>query len=60
MKTVREVFEDKMKQVEEVTGRKVKLDLMMCCGPNDAEVIYERMFACFQMGMNFGRYGETS
>jgi hypothetical protein len=50
----RELFESKMRWVEQQTGRNVKLGLVMKCGPEDAETVYEQMFVCFLSGMETG------
>jgi hypothetical protein len=45
------LFEEKVKMIEEATGRNILLYLEMQVGPKDAEVIYEQMFAFFYSGM---------
>lgn len=50
----RELFEAKMRWVEEQTGKDIKLGLMMKCGPNDAAIVYEQMFVCFWSGIETG------
>jgi hypothetical protein len=50
----RELFEEKMRWVEQQTGRDIKISLMMKCGPHDADAVYEQMFACFFSGMAAG------
>ena len=45
------LFEEKMRWVEEQTGKNIKMKLMMSCGPDHADVIYEQMFSCFFSGM---------
>lgn len=50
----REMFEAKMRGVEQQTGKDIKLVLMMNGGPDHADVVYEQMFACFLAGMEAG------
>ena len=50
----RELFEAKMRWVEEQTGEDIRIGLIMKCGPDDAIVVYEQMFACFWSGMETG------
>lgn len=47
---LRPIFEQKMSMVKEKTGRDPKISLLMSCGPDDAEIFYEQMFACFVSG----------
>lgn len=50
----RELFEEKMRWVEQQTGRNTKIALMMAGGPQHADAVYEQMFACFLSGMEAG------
>ncbi len=59
IETLRSLFEEKMKMVKEQTGRDPFLDLVMCCGPEDAKIIYEKMFACFISGYGCAKYEKT-
>jgi hypothetical protein len=50
----REMFESKMRWVEQQTGRDIKTSLMMAGGPDHADVVYEQMFACYLAGVEAG------
>jgi len=50
----REMFEAKMRWVEEQTGKDIKNVLMMNGGPQHSEIVYEQMFACYLAGMQAG------
>jgi len=50
----RELFEAKIRWVEQQTGKDIKLGLMMMCGPDDSAIVYERMFACYLAGLEAG------
>lgn len=50
----REMFEAKMRWVEEQTGKDIKIVLMMNGGPHHSEVVYEQMFACYLAGVQAG------
>jgi len=50
----RELFEEKMRWVEQQTGKDIKIQLMMTGGPDHAEVVYEQMFACYLAGLEAG------
>lgn len=54
MEKARELFEAKMRWVEQQTGREIKTVLMMNGGPHHADVVYEQMFACFLSGIEAG------
>ena len=54
-KTAREVFEEKMKMVEEANGIHPKMKLFGVAGPENAEIFYEQMFACFNSGVEYGK-----
>ncbi len=54
IQAARVIFDQKMQMVKEKTGRDIKTSLMMCCGPDDAEIIYNQMFACFYSGLSHG------
>lgn len=45
------LFDQKVKMIEDATGRNILLGLEMQVGPKDAEVIYKQMFAFFYSGM---------
>lgn len=55
---VRTLFEEKMRWVEQQTGKNIKLRLEMAGGPEHSAVVYEQLFACylagFDAGMKFG------
>lgn len=50
----RELFEAKMRWVEQQTGKDIKMVLMMNGGPHHSEVVYEQMFACYLAGIEAG------
>ncbi len=50
----RELFEEKMRWVEQQTGKDIKLRLMMAGGPDHADAVYEHMFACYLAGFEAG------
>lgn len=54
IQAARVIFDQKMQMIKEQTGRDPKLSLLMSCGPDDAEIIYNRMFACFYSGLTYG------
>lgn len=51
----RRLFDEKMLLVESKTGRNPKTVLLMSCGPDDAKIFYEQMFACFYSGFLLGK-----
>ncbi len=55
---VRTLFEEKMRWVEQQTGKDIKLQLEMAGGPEHSAAVYEQLFACylagFDTGMKFG------
>lgn len=50
----REMFEQKMRWVEQQTGKTIKLQLMMAGGPEHSNIVYEQMFACYLAGFEAG------
>ena len=50
----RKIFDTKMEYVTKITGRNPKMSLLMSCGPEDAEIFYKQMFACFCAGIAVG------
>jgi hypothetical protein len=50
----RELFEEKMRWVEQQTGKNIKRRLEMAGGPEHAEIVYEQMFVCFFSGTATG------
>lgn len=50
----REMFEQKMRWVEQQTGKNIKLQLMMAGGPQHSDIVYEQMFACYLAGLEAG------
>jgi hypothetical protein len=54
VQTARVLFDEVMEKVKQQTGRDPKMSLMMSCGPEDAEIFYNQMFACFYSGLSYG------
>ena len=54
VENAREMFEEKMRWVEQQTGRAIKLQLMMAGGPEHSSIVYEQMFACYLAGLEAG------
>ena len=50
LEKVRDMFEQKMRWVEQQTGKTIKLQLMMAGGPEHSNIVYEQMFACYLAG----------
>ncbi len=54
MERAREMFEQKMRWVEQQTGKDIKIRLMMAGGPGHSAAVYEQMFACYLAGLDAG------
>lgn len=48
------IFDEKMAMVKRVTGHDPWTDLMMQAGPDAADQIYRKLFACFYVGVSEG------
>jgi hypothetical protein len=54
VQAARVLFDEVMEKVKKQTGRDPKTSLIMSCGPEDAEIFYNQMFACFYSGLSHG------
>lgn len=50
----RVMFDEKMKQISEITGRNIELQLEMIAGPDTAKILYNQMAACYFAGISKG------
>lgn len=55
IQAARVIFDEVMQEVKQKTGRDPKMSLLMSCGPEDAEIFYNQMFACFYSGLAHGK-----